>query len=94
MKTSPEATITFTGDPSSVSTIGNDAISIEYQNGAFVIAGAEGATCNVYDLAGQLVASKQRIARRERMAFSKKGVFVVDVETMDGMTVAKKMVVK
>lgn len=94
MKTSPEATITFTGDLSSVSTIGNDAISIEYQNGAFVITGAEGATCNIYDLAGQLVASKQRIARRERMAFNKKGVFVVNVETMDGMTVAKKMVVK
>lgn len=94
MKTSPEAIITFTGDPSSVSTNGNDEIGIEYQYGAFIITGAEGATCNVYDLAGQLVASKQRIARRERMAFSKKGVFVVNVETMDGMTVAKKMVVK
>lgn len=89
--------VTFTykvGDPSSVSTKGNDEIGIEYQYGAFIITGAEGATCNVYDLAGQLVASKQRIARRERMAFNKKGVFVVNVETMDGMTVAKKMVVK
>ena len=94
MKNSPDATITFTGDPSSISTVGNETIGIEYQNGAFVITGAEGATCNIYDLAGQLVASKQRIARRERMVFSKKGVYVVNVETTDGVTVAKKMVVK
>ncbi|MBR6715177.1 MAG: leucine-rich repeat protein [Prevotella sp.] len=89
--------VTFTykiGDPSSIATVGNEAIGIEYQNGAFVITGAEGATCNIYDLAGQLVASRQRIARRERMVFSKKGVYVVNVETTDGITVAKKMVVK
>lgn len=94
MKTSPEATITFTGDPSSVSTIGNDAISIEYQNGAFIIIGAEGATCNVYDLAGQLVVSKQRIDRKEYIAFNRKGVYVVNVENPDGVTFAKKVVVK
>ncbi len=69
-------------------------VGIEYQNGAFVITGAEGATCNIFDLAGQLVASKQRIARRERMVFSKKGVYVVNVETTDSVTVAKKLVVK
>ena len=89
--------VTFTykiGDPSSISTVGNEPIGIEYQNGAFVITGAEGATCNIYDLAGQLVASRQRIARCERMVFSKKGVYVVNVETTDGVTVAKKLVVK
>lgn len=89
--------VTFTykiGAPSSIATVGNEAIGIEYPNGAFVITGAEGATCNIYDLAGQLVSSKQRIARRERMVFSKKGVYVVNVETTDGVTVAKKMVVK
>ena len=94
MKTTPDATITFTGDPSSISTVGNESIGIEYQNGAFVITGAEGATCNIYDLAGQLVASKPRISRRERISFARKGAYIVDVEATDGITYAKKVVVK
>ena len=96
MEDSEVATFTYrVGDPLGVSLAEvNKDIDIEYENGAFIITGAEGATCHVYDLAGQLVARKLRIARRERMPFSRKGTYVVNVETVDGVTYAKKVVVR
>lgn len=94
MKNIPEAMVKFVSNPDGIQLMENDQVTIEYENGAFVITGAEGATCHVYDLAGQLVARKLRIARRERMPFSRKGTYVVNVETLDGVTYAKKVVVR
>ena len=96
MEDSEVATFTYkVGDPLDVSLAeANMDIDIEYENGAFIITSAEGARCHVYDLAGQLVARKLRIARRERMPFSRKGTYVVNVETVDGVTYAKKVVVR
>ena len=93
MKTHPEATVKFT-NADGITLIEKGQVAIDYDGSAFVITGAEGGKCEVFDLAGQLMASKKRLARHDRMAFNKKGVYVVNVETADGVTYAKKMVVK
>ena len=93
MKTHPEATVKFT-NADGITLIEKGQVAIDYDGSAFVITGAEGGECDVYDLAGQLMANKKRLARQDRMAFSKKGVYVVNVETADGVTYAKKMALK
>ena len=95
MDDSEVATFTYkVGDPSDIGITEVGQVSIEYDNGAFVIKGAEGSTCDVYDLSGQLMTSKRQLGRQERIVFHKKGVYVVNVETAYGVTYAKKMVAR
>ena len=93
MKDAPEATVAFIGNSSDVSLIENDKICIEYRNGAFDITGAEGATCIIYDLAGQLIKRKQHISCNEQMAFTIKGIYLVTLVLNNGETYVQKIAI-
>ena len=62
-----------------------------YNNGTIVIEGAEGADCNVYDMAGRELNSKKHLQEHDALPVAKADTYVVYIQFADGTTAVRKI---
>ena len=72
----------------------DNSIRIDSKDRAIWVTGAEGASCQIYDLHGRIAAGRKRLTNRSKFKMKSAGIYLLQITLPNGQSIVDRVFVK